>query len=541
MTDLVAVAPRFIELAHGIVYCSVATVDPAGRPRARVMHPIWEWDGTRLTGWLATTPSPKLRHLAQAPYTACAYYDGWAVAAVAECRAEVVTDDATRARLWRMCLDAGPPLGYDPGAIGVPRGTTRRRRVSSRWRCTRGGCAPRATRRRECPRCCPGGTRPGWRSRSKGCPQESRRSSLSLVDVLERAAELEALSAAVAEAGRGRGRVVLVAGEAGIGKTTLVRAFLAAVSGQVRPLVGGCDDLIAPRTFGALRDAARAARGPLAAALAAGLDRDGVFGALLDELAGGARPAVLVVEDVHWADDATLDLVRLLGRRIDALPAVLVLTYRPDQPADGPSLPRLLGAFTGPHVRRLTPAPLTPAAVGQLAARVGADPAAVLAATAGNPFFVTEVLGRPHQPRFRRRWPTRCSRGWRRSTRSPVEPIERLAVIPAPATRRLVEILPDGLLGLAPAERLGLVEIRADTGWCSGTSSPARAIEASLPEPAASRCTGSCSPTCSASPTRTLLGCCTTRSRRATRRWSCGTGRTRRGRRPSPAPTGRHW
>ena len=299
------------------------------------------------------------------------------------------------------------------------------------------------------------------------------------MDVLERAAELTALSAAVTEARRGQGRVVLVVGEAGIGKTTLVKAFLSAVSGQVRTLVGGCDDLIAPLSFGPLRDAARATRGPLAAALAAGLDRDGVFGALLDELAGGTRPAVLVVEDVHWADDATLDLVRLLGRRIDELPAVLVLTYRPDQSTDGNALPRLLGAFTGPHVRRLAPAPLTPATVGRLADRVGADPAAVFAATAGNPFFVTEVLASPH---------TAVSATVADAVLARLAPldevargrIEQLAVIAAPATRRLVETLPDGLLGLAPAERLGLVEIREDTVVFRHELAR-RAIEGSLP------------------------------------------------------------
>ena len=76
MTDLDLLAPDFVEAAHTLVYCSVSTVDPAGSPRSRVMHPIWEWDGRRLTGWLASTPSPKMAHLAGRPYVSCAYHDG---------------------------------------------------------------------------------------------------------------------------------------------------------------------------------------------------------------------------------------------------------------------------------------------------------------------------------------------------------------------------------------------------------------------------------------------------------------------------------
>ena len=120
MTELRTLAPDFVEAAHAIVYCSVATIDAAGRPRSRVMHPGWEWDGQRLTGWLTTTPSPKLGHLADRPHVSCAYLDSWAVALVADCRVEPVTDDAVRTHVWEFFRAAPPPLGYEPGAIGVP-------------------------------------------------------------------------------------------------------------------------------------------------------------------------------------------------------------------------------------------------------------------------------------------------------------------------------------------------------------------------------------------------------------------------------------
>ena len=139
MTELNDLAPDFVAAAHTIVYCAVGSVDAEGRPTSRVMHPIWEWDGARLTGWLTTTPSPKVRQLADHPYVSCAYYDSWAVAAVADGRVEPVADDAARARVWELLRATPPPLGYDPGGIGVPGWTARPHRASwwrgsSRWR-----------------------------------------------------------------------------------------------------------------------------------------------------------------------------------------------------------------------------------------------------------------------------------------------------------------------------------------------------------------------------------------------------------------------
>jgi hypothetical protein len=144
--------------------------------------------------------------------------------------------------------------------------------------------------------------------------------------LLERDGELEGLEGALDRAARGAGSVVLVSGEAGIGKTSLVRAFLRAAAHRATVLQGACDDLLTPRTLGPLRDAARTRGGPPAAALADG-DRDAVPAAVLTEL-GGSRPTVLVLEDVHWPDDATLDVLRYVGRRVDELAAVIVVTFR---------------------------------------------------------------------------------------------------------------------------------------------------------------------------------------------------------------------
>jgi predicted ATPase len=139
------------------------------------------------------------------------------------------------------------------------------------------------------------------------------------MDLLERAALLDELSGALGDTPRG-GRVVLVAGEAGIGKSTLVRRFTERQAAQARFLLGACDPLLTPRALGPLHDIARQTGGRLAELLAAGSPREQLFAALLDELDQGGRPQVVVVEDAHWADEATLDLLVFLGRRLERTP-----------------------------------------------------------------------------------------------------------------------------------------------------------------------------------------------------------------------------
>ena len=117
MDDLDAVAPAFVEMAHRIVWCSVATVDPGGLPWTRVLHPYWEWDGRELVGWVATSPTPlKVRHLAAHPYVACAYWEPTHDTCSAECHAEWV-DPGDRARVWQAFVDAPAPVGYDPAIV----------------------------------------------------------------------------------------------------------------------------------------------------------------------------------------------------------------------------------------------------------------------------------------------------------------------------------------------------------------------------------------------------------------------------------------
>ena len=116
--SLAEVAPHFVEMAHGIVWASVATVDQNGRPRSRVLHPIWEWDGESLVGWVATGPTPTKRaHLEASPFVSANYWAPDQNTCVAECRAVLIYDDETKARIWELFKNTPEPVGYDPAII----------------------------------------------------------------------------------------------------------------------------------------------------------------------------------------------------------------------------------------------------------------------------------------------------------------------------------------------------------------------------------------------------------------------------------------
>jgi hypothetical protein len=120
MSDLSTVAPAFVEMAHRIVWASVATVDTEGRPRSRILHPIWEWDGEALVGWIATGPTPvKRAHLERSPNVSVNYWAPTHDTCVAECVATWAFDDETRTRVWDLFKNGPEPVGYDPAMIPV--------------------------------------------------------------------------------------------------------------------------------------------------------------------------------------------------------------------------------------------------------------------------------------------------------------------------------------------------------------------------------------------------------------------------------------
>ncbi|HKH06796.1 MAG TPA: AAA family ATPase [Acidimicrobiales bacterium] len=211
--------------------------------------------------------------------------------------------------------------------------------------------------------------------------------------LLERDDELAELAAAFEAATTGSsGAIALVSGDAGIGKSSLVREFTASVRGSARVLAGACDDLFTPRSLGPFHDMVPSAGPDVAAALAA-MDREGLLSAL-GGLLGDGRPTVFVVEDAHWADDATLDVLRWLLRRLVDHRGLVVLTYRSTDVASGHPLQRLLGSVPASIAHRIELPALGLEAIASLMRAAGRDLDAqeLARVTDGNPFFVTEVL-----------------------------------------------------------------------------------------------------------------------------------------------------
>jgi DNA-binding NarL/FixJ family response regulator len=186
--------------------------------------------------------------------------------------------------------------------------------------------------------------------------------------------------------------MVLVAGEAGVGKTVLLKRFCDHHSQSARILWGACDALLTPGPLEPLFDIAEVTGGEIEKLVGSAARPHEVVAALLRELRGG-RLTIVVLEDLHWADEATLDVLSLLGRRIGAAPALVVASYRDDELDHEHPLRIVVGELaTREAVERLRLEPLTPAAVARLAAPHGVDAEELHRTTGGNPFFATEVL-----------------------------------------------------------------------------------------------------------------------------------------------------
>ncbi|MEQ9505908.1 MAG: AAA family ATPase [Hyphomonas sp.] len=210
--------------------------------------------------------------------------------------------------------------------------------------------------------------------------------------LIEREKQLSLLATLTERVSRGRGQIALISGEAGIGKSTLVRKLKDIVPPDWRCGFGGCDALFTPRPLGPVQDMASVLGPQVERLIREGSDRASLDAALLAALDDGQGPFLLVWEDLHWADFATLDLLRYLGRRITFLPVMLVVTFRPREPGADDGLQAAIGDLPAGSVTRIDLAPLTARSVGTLAREAGQPGDWLFRATGGNPFRVSEML-----------------------------------------------------------------------------------------------------------------------------------------------------
>ncbi|MGW6278481.1 ATP-binding protein [Kribbella sp. NPDC055071] len=292
----------------------------------------------------------------------------------------------------------------------------------------------------------------------------------------EREDQLQRLQAAVAEATDGNGSVVLVTGEAGIGKSSLVRAFVEGVTAPNRVYLGRCDDLFAPAARGALRDALAGSGTKLEQVLTGGSAGD-VLAELMSEL-DRSVVTVLILEDVHWADDATLDVLRYLVRRLGSMRAVLVLTYRDEVVTGRHPLRRLLYATAVARVHRVALQPLSVDAIRDLAQGSEWSPSDLMELTDGNPFFVIEALAE------RDRVPATVVDAVlaRMHGLSPAgaAAVEQLSVLPAKVAVSFAETLIPDHEALSEAEQQGIITVDGtELGFRHEITR--RAVERSIP------------------------------------------------------------
>ena len=213
-------------------------------------------------------------------------------------------------------------------------------------------------------------------------------------DLLERAGELQQLSEALSRANRGEGNTVLVGGEAGIGKTTLVERFIKSELQAIRLLKGACDPLSTPTPLGPLFDIAQTVGGVLEQRLHSTAPRPTIFSSVLDTITTATNTTVLFIEDAHWADNATLDLIRFLVRRTVNLRALLIFTFRDDEIDVRHPMRALLGSLAGQkNMTRIKPALLSVEAIATLIGNQSGNAKEIHRRTGGNPFYVTEVIG----------------------------------------------------------------------------------------------------------------------------------------------------
>ncbi len=210
--------------------------------------------------------------------------------------------------------------------------------------------------------------------------------------LIEREKPLSKLVSLANQATTGRGAIALVGGEAGIGKTALLEQMRLSVGSGCKVLWGGCDALFTPRALGPIHDMAFSLGEEVNQLLADGAPSAQLFAAVLRQIEASNNVNVLVFEDAHWADNATLDFLKFIGRRVSMLHVLLVMSYRSDEISADHPLTQVLGDLPPACTARIDVQPLTAAGVNALSAQSGYADDEIYAITDGNPFFVTELL-----------------------------------------------------------------------------------------------------------------------------------------------------
>jgi len=212
------------------------------------------------------------------------------------------------------------------------------------------------------------------------------------MELLERQNSLDELNHLTTDVSAGEGKTVLISGEAGIGKTSLIKHFTDNLNSDTEILWSGCDDLFTPRPLGPLYDIAYQIKSDLIKMLENEEKRVSIFSIFLNYLQSTSNIKIIVIEDIHWADESTLDLIKFLSRRINRTKSILILSYRDEEIDHGNLLRSMLGELPHSGIKRIRLYPLSEDAVNLLMRRAGIENERLYERTGGNPFYVSELL-----------------------------------------------------------------------------------------------------------------------------------------------------
>lgn len=296
--------------------------------------------------------------------------------------------------------------------------------------------------------------------------------------LLEREAQLAELATIIDELSGSGGRVVLIRGEAGIGKTSLLAELVNRHRDRIHVATGACDDLLTPQTLGAFWDVAR--EEPDVESALEKDDRRQIQESVLALLERRLRPTLLIIEDTQWADEATLDVIKFLGRRVARTNGLIVLTYRDTEIDFDHPLRQVIGDLPPAVVTRMPLPPLSVDAVAEMIGTGDHDLTTVLQQTDGNPLYVTEMLAWDSDDvpsSIQEMVVSRSSKASLDARRL----LEVVSVVPGEAELGLLHaVIGDDVRGLEEVRQLGLVHSTSDSVRFVHELQR-RAIEASLP------------------------------------------------------------
>lgn len=288
------------------------------------------------------------------------------------------------------------------------------------------------------------------------------------IQLFERDEALAWLLLRAARSSTERSQVVVLSGEAGVGKSTLLEAMLARLRPGLVVAAGRCDALFTPRQLGPLYDMAPTLGPAVQTALAEGVPTAVLYPLVLQAASQLPPGSLLVYEDVHWADHASLDLLKFMVRRLAPLRLMVVLTHRSDEVGPDHPLTQLLGDLPAALTSRLELQPLSPAAVQAMACHHGRDAGDLHRASGGNPFFISEVLAQPAQADGQLPASVRDAVLARVARLEPPERqlLDAVCVAPDPVSTELIEQLAGepGLAAAAALQARGLLVAEAGHG-----------------------------------------------------------------------------